>query len=60
MNQITELKPPLILEVETEDFVAIISSLTCQGYRVVARIDNPSRFRVIDEMPGVGHEPSAA
>lgn len=47
----TELKPPLILEVETENFVHIANTLRSVGYEVVCRAGNPSRFVVRDEAP---------
>lgn len=56
----TELQPPLILEIETENFVGIVGLLSCHGYRVVSRPENPSRHRVIDELPELSDETGAA
>lgn len=49
----TELRTPLLLEVDTEHFVHVVSVLTVHGYRIVARADNPSRHRVFDDPPMV-------
>jgi hypothetical protein len=51
MDTVTELNPPLVLEIETQHFTDVISILSLHGFRVVARADNPSRHKVIDEIP---------
>lgn len=59
MNAVTELQTPLILEIETEDFVGVLSILTSHGYRILARADNPSRHVLRDDAAG-DEPPSAA
>lgn len=53
----SELKTPLILEIETENFVHAVSLLTCHGYEVISRADNPSRFVLRDSPPMLDEEP---
>jgi hypothetical protein len=48
-----------ILEIKTEDFVGVISILTCHGYRITAQ-RVPGRHVVEDEMPQQPDPPSAA
>lgn len=55
----SELKTPLLLEIETENFVAIVGLLSCHGYRVVCRAESASRHRVIDELPELAEETGA-
>ena len=57
---VTELRTPLILEIETENFVDVISILTVHGYRITARADSPHRHRVQDDLPAQPEPPSAA
>lgn len=58
-QMVSELKPPLLLEIQTENFVEIVSLLSCHGYCVRSRPDNPSRHVVVDELPDLERDGAA-
>jgi hypothetical protein len=58
-KMVSELKTPLLLEIQTEHFVEVVSLLTCHGYSVKARPDNPSRHVVVDDLPDLERDGAA-